>query len=95
MEHHRLCVIRAHLCEVRELPSDRSDQIRLALHTLFVGHRGHENADPDRAFALRKIVEKEIDRSNAAVAGDDKIGSRVSWRFAGGARYPSHPSGIP
>jgi hypothetical protein len=45
-------------------------------------------------FALRKIVEKEIDRSNATVAGDDKIGSRVSWWFAGSARYPSNPSGI-
>jgi hypothetical protein len=45
-------------------------------------------------FALRKIVEKEIDRSNATVPGDDKIGSRVSWWFAGSARYPSNPSGI-
>src|SRR5712672_2075279 len=45
-------------------------------------------------FALRKIVEKEIDRSNATVPGDDKIGSRVSWWFAGCARYPSNPSGI-
>src|SRR5882724_5774226 len=45
-------------------------------------------------FALSKMVEKEIDRSNAAVPGDDKIGSRVSWRFAGSARYPSNPSGI-
>jgi len=44
--------------------------------------------------ALRKIVEKEIDRSNATVPGDDKIGSRVGWRFAGSARYPSNPSGI-
>jgi hypothetical protein len=43
---------------------------------------------------LRKIVEKEIDRSNATVPGDDKIGSRVSWWFAGSARYPSNPSGI-
>jgi hypothetical protein len=42
-------------------------------------------------FALRKIVEKEIDRSNATVPGDDKIGSRVSWWFAGSARYPSNP----
>ena len=47
-----------------------------------------------RIFALRKIVEKEIDRSNATVPGDDKIGSRVSWWFAGSARYPSNPSGI-
>jgi hypothetical protein len=39
--------------------------------------------------ALRKIVEKEIDRSDATVPGDDKIGSRVSWWFAGSARYPS------
>ena len=45
-------------------------------------------------FALRKIVEKKIDRSNATVPGDDKIGSRVSWWFAGSARYPSNPSGI-
>src|SRR6266403_1059447 len=45
-------------------------------------------------FALRKIVEKEIDRSNATVPGDDKIGSRVSWWFAGSARYPSNPSGM-
>jgi hypothetical protein len=36
-------------------------------------------------FCLRKIVEKEIDRSNATVPGDDKIGSRVSWWFAGSA----------
>jgi hypothetical protein len=43
---------------------------------------------------LRKIIEKEADRSNAAVPGDDKIGSRVSWWFAGSARYPSNPSGI-
>src|ERR1700687_952527 len=47
-----------------------------------------------RIFALRKIVEKEIDRSNATVPGDDKIGSRVSWWFAARARYPSNPSGI-
>ena|SRR2546427_5240580 len=47
-----------------------------------------------RIFALRKIVEKEIDRSNATVPGDNKIGSRVSWWFAGSARYPSNPSGI-
>jgi hypothetical protein len=33
-------------------------------------------------FALRKIVEKEIDRSNATVPGDDKIGSRVKERGA-------------
>jgi hypothetical protein len=45
-------------------------------------------------FALRKIVAKKVDRSNAAVPGDDKIGSRVSWWFAGSARYPSNPSGI-
>jgi hypothetical protein len=47
-----------------------------------------------RNFALRKIVEKEIDRSNATVPGDDKIGSCASWWFAGSARYPSNPSGI-
>jgi len=41
-----------------------------------------------------QAVEKEIDRSNATVPGDDKIGSRVSWWFAGSARYPSNPSGI-
>jgi hypothetical protein len=45
-------------------------------------------------FALRKIVEKEIERSNATAPGDDKIGSRVSWWFAGSTRYPSNPSGI-
>lgn len=45
-------------------------------------------------FALRKIVEKEIDRSNSTVPGDDKIGSRVSWWFAGSPRYPSNPPGI-
>jgi hypothetical protein len=45
--------------------------------------------------ALRKIVEKEIDRSNETIPGDDKIGSRVSWWFAGSARYPPNPSGIP
>jgi hypothetical protein len=43
---------------------------------------------------LEKIVEKEIDRSNATVSGDDEIGSRVSWWFAGSARYPSNPSGV-
>ncbi len=41
-----------------------------------------------------QAVEKHIDRSNATVPGNDKIGSRVSWRFAGSARYPSNPSGI-
>jgi len=45
-------------------------------------------------FASRKIVEKEIDRSNATVPGDDKIGSRVSWWLAGSARHPSNVSGI-
>src|SRR5579864_4694892 len=45
-------------------------------------------------FALRKTVEKHIDRGNATVPGNDKIGSRVSGRFAGSARYPSNPSGI-
>jgi hypothetical protein len=40
-----------------------------------------------RILALRKIVEKEIERSNATVPGDDKIGSRVSWWFAGSARF--------
>src|ERR1700730_15383972 len=47
-----------------------------------------------RIFALRKIAEKETDRSNATVPGDDKIGSRASWWLAGSARYPSNPSGI-
>src|SRR5438477_13036427 len=47
-----------------------------------------------RIFSLRKIVEKEIDRSNATVPGNDKIGSRVSWWFAGSARNPSNPSAI-
>jgi hypothetical protein len=45
-------------------------------------------------FALRKIVKKEIDRSDATVPGDDKIGSRVGWWFARSARFPSNPSGI-
>lgn len=45
-------------------------------------------------IALRKFVEKHVDRSDAAVPGDDKIGSRVRRRFAGSARYPSNPSGI-
>src|SRR5258706_14647169 len=39
-------------------------------------------------FALRKIVEKEIDRSDATVPADDKIGSRVGWWLAGSAGYP-------
>jgi hypothetical protein len=30
-------------------------------------------------FALRKIVEKEMDRGNATVPHDDTIGSRISW----------------
>src|SRR6266403_4518634 len=41
-----------------------------------------------RIFALRKIVEKEIDRSNATVPGDDKIGSRVSWWFCRECQIP-------
>ena len=45
-------------------------------------------------FALRRIFEKGIERSNATVPGDDKISSRVSWWFAGSAAYPSNPSGI-
>jgi hypothetical protein len=45
-------------------------------------------------FALREIVEKEMDRSYATVPGDDKIGSRVGWWFAGGARDPANSSGI-
>ena len=45
-------------------------------------------------IALRKIVEKEIDRSNATVAGDDEIGAGVSGWFAGSAGYPANPSGI-
>ena len=48
----------------------------------------------DKAPPLRKIVEKEIDRSNATVPGDDKIGSRVSGWSSRSARYPSNPSGI-
>src|SRR6266704_1174885 len=47
-----------------------------------------------RILALRKIVEKEIDRSNATVPGNDEIGSRIRWRLARSARYPSNPSGI-
>jgi hypothetical protein len=41
-----------------------------------------------------QAVEKEIDRGNATVPGNDKIGSRVSWWFAGNAGYPSNSSGI-
>src|SRR6185369_10677641 len=41
-----------------------------------------------------QLVEKEIDRSNPTVPGDDEIGSRVCRWFAGSARYPSNPSGI-
>jgi hypothetical protein len=41
-----------------------------------------------------QAVEKEIERSNATIPGDDKIGSRVSWWFAGSARHPSNPPGI-
>ena len=41
-----------------------------------------------------QAVEKEIERGNATVAGDDKVGSRVRWWLAGSARYPSNPSGI-
>src|SRR5262249_16816207 len=53
------------------------------------------DADHDSiSFSLWKIVEKEIDRSNATVPGDDKIGCRVSWWFAGSARYPPRASGI-
>src|SRR5258708_36822789 len=44
-----------------------------------------------RILALRKIVEKEIDRSNATVPGDDKIGSRVRWWFAGSGQIPIEP----
>jgi hypothetical protein len=36
-----------------------------------------------------------MDRSNATVPGDDKIGSRIGWWFAGSAGYPSNSSGIP
>src|SRR5690349_18293664 len=43
---------------------------------------------------LGKIVEKEIDRSNATVAGDDEIGAGVSGWLTGSARYPANPSGI-
>jgi len=42
-------------------------------------------------FGLRKIVQKEIDRSDATVPGDDKIGSRISWWFAGGCQIPIEP----
>ena len=50
---------------------------------------------PDIAsIALRKIVKKKIERSNAAVASDDKIGSRVSWRLPRSAGYPSNSPGV-
>ena len=41
-----------------------------------------------------QAVEEEIDRNNATVPGDDKIGSRVSRWFTGSAGYPSNPSRI-
>jgi hypothetical protein len=40
---------------------------------------------------LGKIVEKEVDRVNATVPGDDKIGACVSWWFPQRARHPSNP----
>ena len=41
-----------------------------------------------------ELVEKEIERSNATASGDDKVGSRVSWWFAGGAGNPLDPSPV-
>jgi hypothetical protein len=41
----------------------------------------HTKTQAVRIIGLRKIVEKEIDRSNATVPGDDKIGSRVSSKL--------------
>jgi hypothetical protein len=39
VKQHKFRIIRTHLCEVGEPRSDHRDQIRLGLHTLFVGHR--------------------------------------------------------
>lgn len=58
--------------------------------------RGGIEREPsiDELPPLRKIVEKEIERSDATVAGDYEIGSRVGRRFARDARDPSNSSGI-
>jgi hypothetical protein len=42
-------------------------------------------------FALRKIVEKEIERSNATVPGDDKIGSRRKLVVCRECQIPIEP----
>jgi hypothetical protein len=70
-------------CRYAEAQRTPADCLNKALDLIEVAH-----------FGLRKVVKKEIDQSNATVPGDDKIGSRVSWWFAGSARYPSNPSGI-
>ena len=41
-----------------------------------------------------QIVEKEIDRGNPPVPGNDEIRPSISWRLTGAARYPSDPPGI-
>jgi hypothetical protein len=43
VEQSQFSVTCTQLCEVRQHPSDRRDQIRLPLHKLFVGHKCHEN----------------------------------------------------
>jgi hypothetical protein len=43
---------------------------------------------------LRKIVEKEIERNDATVSGEDEIRAGVRWRLAGNAGYPSNPADI-
>jgi hypothetical protein len=40
------------------------------------------NDDACLVISSEWLVEKEIDRRDATVPGNDNIGSRVSWRFA-------------
>ena len=42
----------------------------------------------------RQLVEKEINRGNPTVPGDDEISSSVSWRLTRAARYPSEPPAV-
>jgi hypothetical protein len=49
VEQYQFRVVGAHLREVRELPFDRSNQIRLTLHALVVGHRAKRIADSESA----------------------------------------------
>src|ERR1700720_555434 len=41
-----------------------------------------------------QLVEKEIDRGNPPLAGNEEIRSGVSRCFTGAARYPSYPPGV-